>query len=60
MNPSLTLLCPLWHGPNGKMASYLYINIFIPVRSVGIMVIMSRTTILLFHGDVPFVAILIS
>jgi hypothetical protein len=60
MKPSLTLFFPLWHGPNGQMASFLSINVFLPLWSVGLTVIMSPTTIFLRHGEVPCVIVLIS
>jgi hypothetical protein len=60
MKPSLTMFCLLWHGPNGRMVSWLSINGFLSVQSIDLMVIMSPTAILLCHGEVPCVIVLIS
>jgi hypothetical protein len=60
MKPSLTLFCLLWRGPNSQMVSCISINVFLPVRSIGLMVIMSPMTIFLRHGEVPCVVVLIS
>jgi hypothetical protein len=60
MKPSLTLLCPLWRGPNGQMVIFLSINVFIPIQSIGLTIIMSPMAILLRHGEVPCFGVLIS
>jgi hypothetical protein len=60
MNPSLTLFCPLWHGPNGLVVRFLSINVFLSIRGASLMVIMSPTVIFLHHGEVPCVVVLIS
>jgi hypothetical protein len=60
MKPLLTLLCPLWRSPNGRMVSCLSINFFLPIQSIGLTVIMSLMAILLRHGEVPCDDVLIS
>jgi hypothetical protein len=59
-NPSLTQLCPLWRSPNGLVVKFLTINAFLPIRVVGLMVILFPTTIFLRHGKVQCDAVLIS
>jgi hypothetical protein len=58
--PSLTQLCPLWHGPNGLVVNFLIINAFLPIQVVGLMVILFPTAILHRHGEVPCDVVLIS
>jgi hypothetical protein len=58
--PSLTQLCPLWHGPNGPVEKFLIINSFLPIQFVGLTIILSPMAILLHHGEVPCDAVLIS
>jgi hypothetical protein len=60
MKPSLTLLCPLWCGPNDRMTRWLAINVFLSIQSIDLMVIMSPIDIFLRHGEVPCVVVLIS
>jgi hypothetical protein len=58
--PSLTQFCPLWHGPNGLVMNFMIINAFLPIRAIGLTVILSLMAILLRHGEVPCDAVLIS
>jgi hypothetical protein len=58
--PSLTQFCLLQCGPNGLMVSFLTINSFLPVRGIGLMVILFPTAIFLCHGEVPCDVVLIS
>jgi hypothetical protein len=68
--PSLTQLCPLWHGPNGLVANFLTINAFLPVQVIGLMIIlfptMSQITVIIVtlsryqNCEVPCDTVLIS
>jgi hypothetical protein len=58
--PPLTHLCPLWCCLNGLVVSCLTINSFLPIRGVGIMVILFSMAIFLCYGEVPCDAVVIS
>jgi hypothetical protein len=53
-------LCPLRHGPNGPMMSFLVIIVVLTIRGIGLILIMLSKAISLYHGEVPCCAIMVS